>query len=339
MLLASGALALRRSRPVLGLGLAAAAAVLDAVAGPSLLPLPILVYLLHQVAVHGPARAAPWMPRGGYALAVLAALAVLLDTGNFRHGLLTAMCTALVLVWPSTTGLSVRAHRERAEQARRGSTLERFKTLAQERARMAGDLHDIVGNRLSAIALQSTAALATAPDDERHLTALAELRRTSLEGVGEVRSMVAALRTDEACPASVPASLDYARTLLDRVERLGSPVRLRTVGTPVALCQEVETAACRIIQESLTNVVKHAGGSVVETVLAYRENRLVITVQNELPAAPPAPERPGSGYGLVSMSDRAERIGGSCTARRYANRWRVDAVLPLRPAGTVRVVP
>lgn len=332
--LAGAALALRRTRPLTGLGLAAAAVALDLAAGPSLLPVPVLIHLLYLASLHGPARAAPWLSRAGCAVSGLATLAVLVTTADVVSGLLTMVCTSLVLVWPAAMGLTVRAHWECAERALRIAK-ERFKSAARER--VAGDLHDIVGNRLSAIALQSNAAMATAPrDDETHLTALQELRNTSLEGVGEVRRMVATLRSDGSgtspWPGPAPALLEIARTLLDRVERLGSPARLRTVGTPVALRGEVETAACRIIQESVTNALKHARGSDVEAVITYQRDRLVLTVQNGLPPAGAAAELPGSGFGLISMSNRAERIGGSCTARRLAGRWRVDAVLPLHPA-------
>lgn len=209
----------------------------------------------------------------------------------------------------------------------------RRESVMRERARVAADIHDIVGNHLSAIALQATAVMATAPrDDQKHLTALAEIRGSSLDAVGEIRRMVAALRTGAQGSEPVPASLDLARSLMERMERLGSPARLRTVGTPVALKQEIETAACRIIQESLTNGLKYAYGSAVDTVIAYRPDRVVITVENDLSGANPDLALTGSGFGLLGMVERAARIGGTCTARRYGDRWRVHAVLPLRPA-------
>ncbi|QFG22451.1 sensor histidine kinase [Actinomadura sp. WMMB 499] len=323
-----------RTRPLLALGLAAAAVTADVAAGPSLFPVPILAYLLHQATVRGPAGAASWLARGGYLACALVALPVLACTQSIRHGVLTAMCASLVLVWPSMTGLTVRKHIERAEQAQRRIGVERSKSAMQERARVAGDIHDIVGNHLSAIALQSTAAMATAPrGDERHLTALAEIRRSSLEGAGEIRRMVAALRAEECGAPSVPASLDLARSLMERMEKLGAPARLQTLGTPVALHRDVETTVCRIIQESLTNVLKHACGAAVDVTIAYRPDQVVITVENDLRGAHRDLALTGSGFGLASMVERAERIGGTCTARRHGDRWRVHAVLPPYPAG------
>ncbi|GLZ06491.1 two-component sensor histidine kinase [Actinomadura sp. NBRC 104412] len=337
LILASGSLSLRRTRPLLGLGLATAAAAADMVAGPSLLPALILANLVYNATLYGTAQAVPWLTGGGHAASGLAALLVLLCTRSPRDTLLTAVCAYLVLVWPSTMGLTVRRHRERAEQARRRIKVACRRSVMRERARVTGDIHDIVCNHLSAIALQSTAAMATAPrDNEKHLTALVGIRRSSLEGVDEVRRMIAALRTGARGPESAPASLDLVRSRIERLESLGSPARLRTVGTPVPLEPDVETAACRIIQESLTNALKHAQGAAVETTVAYLPERLVITVENGLSAAPPDPALGGSGFGLVGMAERAARVGGTCTARRDGDRWRVHAVLPLTPAGRER---
>jgi signal transduction histidine kinase len=334
MVLACGSLLLRRTRPLLGLGLAATAAAGDAAAGPSLLPVLVLSDLTYNATLYGSARAVPWLTGGGHAVSGLAALVVLVRTESVRHTLLAAIVTYLVLVWPSATGLIVRRHREHAERERRRAGVERRRSVMQERARVAGDLHDIVGNHLSAIALQSTAAMATAPrDNQQHLTALVEIRQSSLEGVDEIRRMVAALRADGRGPRPAPASLDLARTLMERAEHLGSPARLRTVGTPAGLYQEVETAACRIIRESLTNVLKYGRGAAVDALIAYLPNRVEIIVENDLSAADPDPALGGSGFGLVSMGERAARIGGTCTARRRGDRWRVHAVLPLDPAG------
>nr|BFE29974.1 histidine kinase [Actinomadura rugatobispora] len=334
LVLACGSLLLRRTRPLLGLVPAAIAAAGDMAAGPSLLPVLILSDLIYNATLYGSARAVPWLTGGGYAASGLAALAVLVRTESVRDALLTAIVTYPVLVWPSATALMVRRHRERAERAQRRAGAERRRSVMRERARVAGDLHDIVGNHLSAIALQSTAAMATAPrDNEKHLTALVEIRRSSLEGVDEIRRMVAALRTDGRGPEPASASLDLARSLMERMRRLGSPARLRTVGTPAELCQEVETAACRIIRESLTNVLRYACGAAVDIIIAYLPNRLEIIVENDLAAANPDLALGGSGFGLVSMGERAARVGGRCTARRRGDRWRVHAVLPLNEAG------
>ncbi|MBE1530414.1 sensor histidine kinase [Actinomadura algeriensis] len=337
LVLVSGSLLLCRTRPLLALGLAAAAIAADAVVGPSLLPVPILAHLLHHATLRGPAGVVPWVTGGGYVACGLVALATLACTESVRLGVLTAMCASLLLVRPSVTGLMVRRQVERAEQAQRRIGVERSKLVMQERARVAGDIHDIVGNYLSAIALQSTAAMATAPrDNEKHLTALAEIRRSSLEGAGEIRRMVAALRADERNPRSAPAALDLARVLMERMEKLGSPARLRTLGAPVALHEDIETVACRIIQESLTNVLKHACRSAVDVTVAYKPDQVVITVENDMCAVDADLAFNGSGFGLAGMAERAVRVGGTCTARRRGDRWRVHAVLPSYPVGRSR---
>jgi hypothetical protein len=180
---------------LLALGLAATAAA-GAAAGPSLPPVLILSHLLYIAALYGSARALPWLAGGGYAAFGLAALVVLVRTETLRNGLLTAIYTALVVVWPSASGLTARRHRE---------------------------------------------------------------------GAYQIRRMVAALRTGDRGWEPVPASLDLARPLMERMENLGSPARLRTVGRPVPLTREIETVACRIIQESLTNVLKHGAHAVHES--------------------------------------------------------------------------
>ncbi|WP_165963886.1 histidine kinase [Actinomadura sp. KC216] len=291
LVLACGALALRRIRPLLGLGLVTIAVAADMLVGPSLLPVLVLTGLLYIATLHGSARA----ERAEQA--------------------------------------------ERAERARRGSAAECRESVLREKARVAGDIHDIVCSHLSAIALLSTAAMITAPrDDEKHRAALAGIRQSSLDGVAEARRLIASLRAGAPGPRPAPAPevLDLARSLVERMATLGSPARLRTVGTPVPLDGDVEAAACRIVQESLTNAFKHAAGATVETVLAYLPDRVVITVANDLTRANPDLALTSSGFGLFSMAERAARVGGTCTARRDGPGWLVHAVLPLTPAGRAR---
>ncbi|MFI0406058.1 sensor histidine kinase [Actinomadura sp. 3N508] len=343
LVLACGSLALRRARPLLGLVLAAVAVAADLLVGPSFLPVLVLADLLYNATLYGSARVVPWLVVGGCAVSGLATLVVLASMRSDRGALPAAACTFLLSAWPFAMGLTVRRHREqaeRAEQARRRSAVECRESVLRERARVTGDIHDIVCNHLSAIALLSTAATATAPrDDEKHLTVLAAIRQSSLDGVAEARRLIATLRTGATAPEPGPGVLDLARSLVDRMANLGSPARLRTVGTPVELHGEIEAAACRIVQESLTNALKHAGGAAVETVLAYLPDRVVITVANDLSRTNPDLALGGSGVGLFSMAERAARVGGTCTARRDTAGWTVHAVLPLSPSGRVRPEP
>ena len=332
----------RRRAPLVGLAVGAPAVVADVALGPSLAVVLIFTEVLYAATAHGPARATRWLLWGGGLVAAGLAGTVLALSGSARDTLIAAVYGAMVLVWPVVSGVTVRQYRERveverryAEQVAQLAALDHRNLVVAERTRMARELHDLVANHLSAIAIQSTAALAH-HDPSTSRQALDVIRDNSLQGLSEMRRMIGLLRDGDTSrdePLTTTPRLDEIEPLLDRARRAGLAVTLRVDGPARPLPAAVDLAAYRIVQESLTNARKHAGAVGAEVRLAYLPGRVVVTVSNRLPAAVPAGPAgsagaSGAGAGLVGMGERAALLGGSFTAGPCDGSWRVRAELP-----------
>jgi signal transduction histidine kinase len=205
MAIASGAVALRRRAPVLGLAIGTAAVVGDQVLGGSIGTLLIFTQILYDACVFGPAKL--WRRALEVSIVIVVATAALgvLDTGKVS-GLAMGIPAVLVLVLPILTGLSVRQYRDqaalersRAEQTARVAELDRRQAVAAERTRMARELHDMVANHLSVVAIHATAAL-TVPNltEQQVEESLRVIRENSVQGLAEMRQMIDVLRGPEA---------------------------------------------------------------------------------------------------------------------------------------------
>src|SRR4051812_31813988 len=205
------------------------------------------------------------------------------------------------------------AERDRQEQARRA--------VAEERARIARELHDVVSHGLSVIVLQTMAAraeLADAPagkDVDRHLDAVEEIARESL---GEMRRMLDLLQADDLSPApdapDAPApGLASLPALLERAAAAGLEVQAAHVAVDAALPAALELSVYRVVQEALTNAVKHAPNAAVAVAVTVADDRVAVTVTND--AGDGAPRAPaGAGHGLVGMRQRTDLFGGTLAA-------------------------
>jgi len=342
------AVLLRRTRP--GTGLAAATvglAVEAAVLGPSVWSVVVYGDLLYAAVVWGGAR----LVRGVVAAVAVAGVAVLGAGGLLRSGGLLELLQLLglyVLVFgtPLTSGLSVRAHRARAElerqraaQVARMAELDRANAVAAERARMARELHDVVANHLSAVALQSTAALALREfDPERVRGVLRTVRDSSVRGLAEMRRMIEVLRAGE------PAGTDRVAPRLGEAERLAATARdagldvvLDGVADVGELPARVDAAAYRIVQECLTNALRYAAPRRVRVSVrrvagdSGAAGLLVVEAVNPVGAAAgERPGPPGPGAGLAGMRERAVLLGGRFRAGPDGDgTWRVRAELPV----------
>jgi signal transduction histidine kinase len=338
----------RRERPVLGLAIACAALLIGVlITGSSSLGVLLMFGDMLYCAVLFSTRRASRVVAGATALVVGGlGLASLVSDGG-RAALLTVLNLGLVLAVPVLWGYEVRRHseqadaeRERAEQMRRMGELDRAAAVAAERTRMARDLHDVIAGQLSAIAIQSEAAL-TLPDADPDTLrrVLAAVRRDSVASLAEMRTMIGLLRADgsaDAEPRTSPAGLDRLDTLLDagRANGLRIEVDDRRCGAdPVAAA--VDLAAYRIVQESLTNAAKHAPGSTVRMRLTHRDGELVIELDNDL--VPDAPAAHGTGTGLLGLGERAGAVGGTVEVGPRGRTWSVRAALPaLMPDGVPR---
>ncbi|MGH3564731.1 MAG: sensor histidine kinase [Pseudonocardia sp.] len=331
----------RRSRPVLGLALGTTALA----SGPLMIGITgfgvFIVFMdLLYCAVRYSSRRISWAVIGMAGIGLVATSGGSLLTGGPSAAVMTLLNLSLPLGVPVLWAYEVRHHREladverdRAEQARRMGELDRAAAVAAERARMARDLHDVIAGQLSAIAIQSEAALTLPdPDPATLRRVLTVVRRDSVASLTEMRTMIGLLRSDnDADPRTAPAGLDRLDTLLHTAGAAGLAVELddqRPGDTHVAAA--VDLAAYRIVQESLTNAAKHAPSSSVRLGLRHTGGDLVIELANAL--VPDAPSGGGTGVGLLGLGERARAVGGRVVAGPDGSQWRVRAVLPRQPS-------
>ncbi|CAL9418955.1 hypothetical protein SUDANB176_01822 [Streptomyces sp. enrichment culture] len=212
------------------------------------------------------------------------------------------------------------------------------------RNRLARELHDSVGHALSAVTLQASAARRVLDGDPEFVReALAAIEETTRRTVGELDAVLGVLRDGDA-PGTAPAPTLAADLdgLLRRTRASGLEVSA-TVGTaPGSLPPVLSREAYRIVQEGLSNALKHAGEGITVTLrVEVRDGHLEITVANPLAAVPgprPAP-RPGGGHGLRGVEDRARLLGGTARAGPAEGTWRLHVRLPMRTATRPKGLP
>jgi len=216
-----------------------------------------------------------------------------------------------------------------ADEERRS---EAARLLAEERLRIARELHDTVAHSMATITVQAGSALHVLPAsrDDPVRTALVAIRETSKSALGEMRSVLGQLRGDGGTGAAGSAEglgLDRLPELSTAVTAAGSPVHVSVEGEPGPLPPEVDHAAYRILQESLTNVLRHAAsGTPAEVRLRYARDSVTITVSNDGYSVDGG--SPGTGNGLRGMRERAEAAGGELEAGPSAGGFIVTATLP-----------
>lgn len=226
-------------------------------------------------------------------------------------------------------GLAVRRRREAGlhEQAR-----DRARVVAAERLRIARELHDIVSHNLSLIAIQAGVANHVADDQpERAREALRSIESTSKGALAEMRSVLTVLRADPAEDAAErePApGLAELEALIERTRAAGIAVASR-VEVPEPLPPGIALAVYRIVQESLTNVIKHVGRGSCEVTVRARDGRVTVVVTDD---GEPRPRGEG-GHGLIGIRERVLVYGGTFTAGAADGRgFTVRAVLPIEAA-------
>ena len=276
----------------------------------------------------------------GTALAVITVIGLFAPVGRFRlnegtAGQIVVMSTWLLLV---LTGAEVvRIRRERADEIRRTHEEEGRRQASEERLRIARELHDVLAHNISMINVQAGVALHLMDErPEQARTALRAIKDASKEALTEVRSVLGVLRqVDESAPRAPAAGLARLDDLLARTRVAGITVRVRTAGTERTLPAGVDLAAFRIIQESLTNVTRHAGpGVLADVLLGYEDDALLIEVRDDGPGGPG--DLPGGGNGIPGMRERVAALGGEISTgpRTDGAGFRVRARLPVRyPAG------
>ena len=216
---------------------------------------------------------------------------------------------------------AARAEREREERAR--------SAVAEERARIARELHDVVGHSVSVMTVQASGVRRLLrPDQDREREALLIVERTGREALAEMRRMVGVLRRPEEAPALAPQpSLDHLGRLVEQAREAGLPVELSIEGDAIQLPAGVDLTAYRLVQEGLTNVVKHAQATRAEVLVNYGESYLEVTVTDN---GSGVGNGDGGGHGLVGIRERVSVYGGELDAGpQPGGGYRLRAKLPL----------
>jgi len=299
-----------------------------------------------------------WLAAGVTALAVAAAELLFYGDTMFDGEPLYAAVTVLAAMW---WGESVRARRsyvaelrDRAERAERTREEEARRRVDEERLRIARELHDVVSHTIGVISVQAGVAahlLHRRPD--KAADSLAAIRQASDEALGELHAMLGVLRERDGDAGGAPLSpapgLAELDALVAQAAGAGVEVRVSLEGEPRRLPPAVDLACYRVVQESLTNVARHAGASRADITVRHHDGRVEVEVVDDgngvvppsaatdslRPAGSPVGDRQirrsgRPGQGLVGMHERVAGLGGEFTAgRRPGGGFRVQASLPV----------
>ncbi|WP_181140853.1 sensor histidine kinase [Streptomyces sp. Ru62] len=234
----------------------------------------------------------------------------------------------------------VQAIRDRAERAERTREEEARRRVAEERLRIARDLHDVVAHHIALVNVQAGVAahvMDKRPDQAKE--ALAHVREASRSALDELRATVGLLRQsgDPEAPTEPAPGLSRLEELADTFRSAGLPVSVARADQGAELPAAVDLAAYRIVQEALTNVRKHAGPEAEAEVSVVRVGPNVeVTVLDDGPGKPGGPgagraSEDGGGHGLLGMRERVTALGGTLTTGpRYGGGFRVHAILPVK---------
>jgi len=340
----AGALALRRVSPTLALTVAWVAALAQMACGLPPLPGNVAIFgVLYATAAYGTRRvfwtgfASSLVGAAFITLYLLAPPLILVEViriGEFTAYALAAVMLflaasfGLLLAWTTgalvRTGIRARANREAQERAEAETAAE------QERTRIARDMHDVVAHSLAVVIAQADGArYATAVDPDAAAPALETISSTARAALSDVRMLLTQLRHSQA-DGPQPSLADLEQLYAD-VRGAGIDLRVdldpAPLGEPPAA---VQLAVYRILQEALTNALRHGAGGPVDVALAWHPDRVELSVHNAVAAAVSDGPR---GHGLIGMRERAQLVGGTLDAAGADGVFAVRGVLPIREAG------
>ncbi|MFC9930052.1 sensor histidine kinase [Streptomyces sp. NPDC127190] len=337
----------RRRAPAVAFGAVAAVFVLQWSLGAALRADVALFVALYSLALHGRLRQLPWACAisAGVLGLVAARVSAAVSVGDALFFLLSTATAALALGLvirirrAQLAGLRDRAARLEIERDQRGRL-----AVAAERARVAREMHDIVGHNLSVIiTLADAGAYAAGVAPERGKEALHLIGDTGRQALGELRRVLGVLREADGPPTEPELSPQPGLTDIDAlcegVRAAGLEVVYRTAGDIDALDSGVQLTVYRIVQEALTNTLKYAGtGARANVAIVLEDTRLTVTVQDTGPPVPAGRPRTANeeGHGLVGMRERAALYGGHVSANPAGAGWTVRADLDLTPQDGAR---
>lgn len=342
VVLFSGALAVRRLSPGLALAAAWSAAIVQMLfaRGPSFVDIAIFA-VLYATAAYG-TRLVFWL---GFASTFIGAAVITaylfapstIGAGTLQLSTITTAAAVLIaavfglgLAWTVgalvRTALRARANRRAQQAAEAESTAE------AERVRIARDMHDVVAHSLTVVIAQADGArYAAASDPDAAGAALTTISTTARAALADVRMLLTALRHSEGDgPQPTLADLE---SLYAQVRSAGVPLIVDVDPAPLAdPPAAVQLATYRILQEALTNAIRHGDSAAVTVTLAWLPDRVDLTVRNGIDAARASESREPGRHGLIGMRERALLVGGRLDARAEGHEFSVTASLPWEPS-------
>ncbi|WP_105969003.1 sensor histidine kinase [Streptomyces geranii] len=334
-----------RTHPRAGVVVATVCTVITLALGYLLTPLllaPLMIALYRLAAATDPATTRVY---GALTMAVVVTSGVF-DAPSTGILLLRTVGPVLWLMLPLVGGGRDRLRRDytdsvqaRASYAERTREEEARLRVAEERMRIARELHDVVAHHMAVANAQAGTARHLAPNHpEQAMRLLDELSVTTSSALLELRATVGVLRQTgdpDTDPLEPAPGLDRLPELIASCETAGVEVTVTTEGEPRPLSPGVDLTAYRIVQEALTNVTKHGAGNGARIRLTYSGSRLLVSVTNDASAG--APSVPGGGYGLMGMRERAHSVGGDLHAGpRPEGGFEVATALPLHSTAPER---
>jgi signal transduction histidine kinase len=271
----------------------------------------------------------------GLVIALAAGAVVTLNHPTDGVGDYLGVALLFTIVWLASFAIGRKleqaaAAEQRADHLEREREAEARAAVTEERARIARELHDVIGHSVSVMTVQASAVRRRlSPEQEQEREALEIVEQTGREALAEMRRLVGVLRRPEEAPALAPQpSLEHLDRLVAQAGESGLPVELRIEGEPVQLPPGVDLTAYRLVQEGLTNAIKHARATKADVVVHYRDGDVEIAVVDN---GSGGGDGSGGGHGLVGMRERVAVYGGEIKAGpRAEGGYELRARLPLQ---------
>jgi signal transduction histidine kinase len=328
-LAATAPVAWRRRAPLAALatvvGAGAAASLATSFARDALYPGPVLIVCIYSVARHTE------LPKAllGLGLAIVAGFVAVAHESNsdLFDFLGSLFFFTLIFGTPWGAGQAIRARQQRLSDVERSSDERAREAAGEERARIARELHDVVAHNVSVMVVQAGAErLALAETQASTRETLLTIERTGREALAEMRRLLGMLReSDETLGLAPQPSLRHVGTLVGHVRAAGLPVELEIDGEPAPLPAGVDVSAYRIVQEALTNALKHAGPARARVTVRYGPDAVELEISDD----GLGPGDGAGGHGLVGMRERVALYGGSLrSGGRSGGGYTVSVRLP-----------
>ena len=330
-------LLIRRRRPLLALALVLAAGVFVPGQGSFLLAALVCLYTI----------AATRSPRATLIASLATIAAVILhrlvweqlgSAGDFPPAVIACAMAVALGLYSTARRASMAALQDRAERLERERELLAQQAVAEERVRLANELHDVVAHNVSLIVVQAQALGATA-HDQAVTDATDGIAALGRQAMADMHRTLKLLRTsgDDAAVRAPQPGLSNLDRLLEQSRAAGLDIDVTIEGHPCTLAEGLDLSAFRIVQEALTNVIKHSQRAHTRVLVGYRPDALQLVITNDpSPNGGEAPQISGARHGLIGMRERAALFGGTLVAQPTAEYgWQVTATLPYGDANSV----